>query len=49
MRSAVREDLVGHKMEWSSTALVVAGLSCWNALPVELRDMSVGPDTFVKH
>ena len=34
LRSAVRGDLV------------VPGPSCWNELPVELRDLTVGPATF---
>ena len=51
LRSAVREDLVvpGHKAEWGSRAFAVASPSCWNELPVELRDLSVGPETFVKN
>ena len=26
----------------------VAGPKCWNKLPVGLRDLSVGPETFAK-
>ena len=46
LRSAVRGDLVvpGHR-----TAFAVAGPSCWNELPVELRDLTVSPATFAKH
>ena len=39
----------GHRMEWGLRAFAVAGPSCWDELPVELRDLSVGPKTFVKH
>ena len=27
----------------------MAGLKCWNKLSVELRDLSVGPETFARH
>ena len=49
--SAVRGDLVvpGHRTDWDLRAFAVAGPSCWNELPVELRDLSVGPETFAKH
>ena len=30
-------------------AFAVAGPSCWNELPVELRDLTVSPVTFAKH
>ena len=30
-------------------AFAVDGFSCWNELPVELRDLTVGPATFAKH
>ena len=30
-------------------AFTAAGPSCWNELPVELRDLTVGPATFAKH
>ena len=30
-------------------AFAVSGPSCWNELPVELRDLTVGPETFAKH
>ena len=44
LRSAVRCELVpGHRTEWGSRSSAVAG---WNILPVWLRDMSVGPETF---
>ena len=41
----------GHRMEWGSRAFAVAGSSCWNAWPAELRDLSVGTGTesFAKH
>ena len=41
-------DLVvpGHKMDWGLRAFAVAGPSCWSRLPVELRNMSIGPETF---
>ena len=38
-----------HRTDWSLRAFAVAGPSCWNALPVELRDLRVGPETFAKH
>ena len=28
---------------------VVAGPKCWNKLPVGLRDLSVGSETFARH
>ena len=51
LRSAVRGDLVvpGHRTEWGSRSSAVAGPKCWNKLPVGLRDLSVGPDTFARH
>ena len=51
LRFAVRGDLVvpGHKTDWGLRAFAVAGPSCWNELPVELRDLSVGLETFAKH
>ena len=27
----------------------MAGPKCWNKLPVGLRDLSVGPETFARH
>ena len=27
----------------------MAGASCWDELPVELRDLTVSPATFAKH
>ena len=32
-----------------SRSFAVAGLKCWNKLPVGLRDLSVGPETFARH
>ena len=48
MRSAVRGDLVvpSHRTDWGLRAFAVAGPSCWNELPVELRDLTVSPATF---
>ena len=48
LRSAVRGDLVvlGHRTDWGLRAFAVAGL---NELPVDLRDLTVGPETFAKH
>ena len=50
LRSAVRGDLVvpSHRTDWGLIAFAVAGSSCWNELPVELRDLMVGPATFAK-
>ena len=50
LRSAVRGDLVvpSHRTDWGLRAFAVAGPSCWNELPVELRDLTVGPATFAK-
>ena len=50
LRSAVRGDLVvrSHRTDWGLRAFAVAGPSCWNELPVELRDSTVGPATFAK-
>ena len=39
----------GHRTDWGLRTFAVAGPSCWNGLPVELRDLSVGPLTFAKH
>ena len=39
----------GHRTEWGSRSFAVAGLKCWNKLSVELRDLSVGPETFARH
>ena len=36
----------GHRTDWGLRAFAVVGPSCWNGLPVELRDLSVGPETF---
>ena len=36
-------------MYWGLRAFAVAGPSCWNELPVELRDLTVSPATFAKH
>ena len=49
LRSAVRGDLVvpSHRTDWGLRAFAVAGPSYWNELPVELRDLSVGPDARV--
>ena len=46
LRSAVRGDLVvpSHRMDWGLRAFAVAGTSCWNELPVELRDLTVDPE-----
>ena len=51
LRSAVRSDLVvpGHRTERGSRSFAVAGPKCWNKLPVGLRDLSVGPETFTRH
>ena len=51
LRSAVRGDLVvpGQRTDWGLRAFAVPGSSCWNELSVELRDLSVGPETFAKH
>ena len=51
LRSPARGDLVvpGHRTEWGSRSFAVTGLKCWNKLPVGLRDMSVGPETFARH
>ena len=51
LRSAARGDLVvpGHRTEWGSRSFAVAGPKCWNKLPVGLRDLSVGPETFARH
>ena len=50
LRSVARGDLVvpGHRTEWGSRSFAVAGPSCWNKLPVGLRDFSVGPETFAR-
>ena len=47
LRSAARGDLnvPGHRTEWGSRSIVVAGPKCWNKLPVGLKDLSVGPET----
>ena len=34
---------------WGLRAFAVAGPSCWNELPVELRDLTVSPTIFAKH
>ena len=39
----------GHRTEWGSKSLAVAGPKCWNKLPVGLRDLSVGPETYARH
>ena len=51
LRSAVRGDLVvpSRRTDWGLKAFAVAGPSCWNELPVELRGLTVGPATFAKH
>ena len=51
LRSAVLGDLVvpRHRIEWGSRSFAVAGPKCWNRLPVELRDLSIGPETFARH
>ena len=38
-----------HRTDWGLRAFAVAGPSCWNELLVELRDLTVGPETFAKH
>ena len=38
-----------HKTDWGLRAFAVAGPSCFNELPVELRDLAVGLATFAKH
>ena len=38
-----------HRTDWGLRAFAVAGASCWNELPVELRDLTVSPATFAKH
>ena len=50
MKSAALGDLVvpGHRTEWGSRSFAVAGPKCWNKLPVGLRDLSVGPETFAR-
>ena len=37
-----------HRTDWGLRAFAVAGLSCWNELPVELMDLTVGSETFAK-
>ena len=51
LRSTVQGDLVvpGHRTEGGSRSFAVAGPKCWNKLPVELRNLSVGPETFARH
>ena len=51
LRSTARGDLVvpGHRTEWGSRSFAVAGAKCWNKLPVGLKDLSVGPETFARH
>ena len=51
LRSSVCGDLVvpGHRKDWGLRAFAVASPSCWNGFPVELRDLSIGPETFAKH
>ena len=39
----------GQESEWGSRSFAVAGPKCWNKLPVGLRDLSVGPETFARH
>ena len=34
--------------QWGSRSFAVAGLKCWNKLPVGLRDL-VGPESFARH
>ena len=48
LRSAVCGDLIvpSHRTDWGLRASAVAGHSCLNELPVELRDLTVGPATF---
>ena len=54
-RSALRSavcgylDVHGHRTDWGLRAFAVAGPSCWNELPVDLRDRTVGPETIAKH
>ena len=46
--SAVRGDLVvpGLRTEWGLRSFAVAGSKYWKKLPVGLRDLLVGPETF---
>ena len=39
---------MGHRTEWGSRSFAVAGPKCWNKLPVGLRDLLVGPETFAR-
>ena len=39
---------ISHRTDWGLRAFAVAGSSCWNELPDELRDLTVGPETFAK-
>ena len=51
LRSAAHGDIVvpSHRTDCGLRSLAVAGLSSWNALPVDLRSSSFGLDTFAKH
>ena len=51
LRSAVCGDLVvpSHRTYWGLRTFAVAGTSCWNELPVELRDLTISPGSFAKH
>ena len=51
LRSAARGERVvpGHRTEWGSRFFAVAGPKCWNKLPVRLRDLSFGLETFARH
>ena len=51
LRSAVRGDLAvaGHRTEWGLRSFAVAGPKSWDRLPVELRNLSIGLETFARH
>ena len=34
---------------WTIVIVLFTGPKCWNKLPVGLRDLSVGPETFARH
>ena len=38
-----------HRTNRGVRAFAIAGTSCWNELPVKLRDLTVSPATFAKH
>ena len=39
----------GLRTDWGLRAFTVVSPSYWNGLPVELRDVSVGPEIFAKN